>query len=91
MARNFKSIKTVEKTNGNNNYWVSIFHIQYDHDVRISFSKGDEIVREYYNIHYGWKNAKRNMQNLSFGASKTLGEAEKLMAKKINELELKIK
>lgn len=92
MARNYEFINTVEKSNGNNNYWVSICHIFYDHDVRICFGKGkDEFVREYYQIHYGWKNAKRNMQNLTFGATKTLAEAEKLMEKKVKELEGKIK
>lgn len=91
MARNYKFINTVEKTNGNNNYWVSICHITFDHDVLICFGRGnDEYVREYYRIHYSWKNAKRNMNNLTFGATKTLAEAEKLMSKKIKELESKI-
>jgi len=92
MARNYEFINTVEKSNGNNNYWVSICHVSFDHDVQIYFGKGkDEYVREYYRIHFGWKNAKRNMQNITFGATKTLAEAEKLMAKKIKDLEEKIK
>lgn len=92
MARTIEFINTVEKNNGNNNYWASICHVQFDHDVLICFGKGkDEFVREYYRIHYGWKNAKRNMQNLTFGATKTLAEAEKLMEKKVKELEGKIK
>ena len=91
MARNVEFTNTVEKSNGKNSYWISICHITYDHDVLISFSKGNEYVREYYRIHYGWKNAKRNMQNLSFGASKTMAEVIKLMEKKIKELAEKIK
>ena len=76
MARTIEFINTVEKNNGNNNYWASICHIQYDHDVLICFGRGkDEYVREYYRIHYSWKNAKRNMHNLTFGATKNIEEA----------------
>lgn len=90
MARNIEWLNSVEKTNGNNRYWISICHITFDHEVHISFKRNDEFVREYYMIHYSWKNAKREMNNLTFGASKTLDEAVKLMAKKIAELESKI-
>lgn len=92
MGRTIEFSNTVEKSNGNNNYWISICHVQFDHDVHICFGRGkDEYVCEYYKIHYGWKNAKRNMQNLTFGATKTLAEAEKLLEKKVKELDEKIK
>lgn len=92
MARKVEFINTVEKSNGNNNYWASICHIQFDHDVRIYFGKGkDEYVSEYFEIHYSWKNAKRNMNNLTFEATKTLEEAVKLLGKKVKELDEKIK
>ena len=91
MARNIEWIGSIEKINGNNRYWISICHITYDHDVLISFKKTNEYVREYFRVHYSWKNAKREMNNLTFGASKTLEETQRLMEKKIKELDEKIK
>lgn len=92
MARKVEFLNTVEKHNGNNNYSVSICHIQFDHDVLICFGRGDdEYVREYYRVHYSWRNAKRSMYNLTMGATRTLAESEKVMAKKIKDLEEKIK
>lgn len=84
-------INSIEKTNGTNRYDISICHIVYDHDVNISFGKFPEPARELFRVHYSWKNAKRSMFNLTLKPTKTLAESEKLMAKKINELEEKIK
>ena len=84
-------INSIEKTNGTNRYNISICYIVYDHDVNISFGKFPEPARELFRVHYSWKNAKRSMFNLTLKPTKTLAESEKLMAKKINELEEKIK
>ena len=92
MARKIEWLNTVEKTNGNNRYWVSICHITYDHDMLVSVDNGKgEYVREYYRIHYSWKNAKREMSNLTWGATKSFDKAVKMMEKKIKDLEAKIK
>lgn len=89
MIREF--INSIEKTNGTNRYDISICHIVYDRDVNICFGKLPEPAREIFRVHYSWKNEKRSMFNLTLKPTKTLAESEKLMAKKINELESKIK
>ena len=87
----YEFINGIEKTNGTNRYDISICHVTYDHDVCIDFGKHiGEPVREYFRVHYSWKNAKRSMFNLTLKPTNTLAESEKLMAKKINELESKI-
>ena len=87
----YEFINSIEKANGTNRYDISICHTVYDDDVKIRFGKHPELAREYFCVHYSWKNAKRSMYNLTLKATKTLAESEKLMAKKINELEEKIK
>ena len=89
--KHYEFINGIEKTNGTNRYDISICHVVYDQDVNIYFGKQPEPTREFFRVHYSWKNAKRSMFNLTLKATKTLAESEKLMAKKIKELEEKIK
>lgn len=85
-------INSIEKANGTNRYDISIYHATYDHDVRIIFgNRIAEPVREFFRVHYSWKNAKRSMFNLTLKPTKTLAESQKMMEKKIKELEEKIK
>ncbi len=89
--RTIEFISRVEKENGTNRYDICICHVVSDHDVFIDFGKHiGEPVREYYRVHYSWKNAKRSMYNLTLKPTKTLAESEALKAKKIEELESKI-
>ena len=84
-------LNNVEKVNGNNHYDIAIDHVIYDKPVKMIFGRNIEDVTEYYRVHYSWKNAKRSMFNLTLSPTKTLAESEKLMAKKIKELDEKIK
>ena len=89
----YEFINCVEKKNGTNGYRISICHVKHNHEVWIAFDKNPfcELVYEYFQVHYTWKNAKRSMFNLTLRPTKTLAESQKLSEKKIKDLELKIK
>ena len=82
-------INGIEKVNGNNRYYISICHTTNDEPEYNAHIKDN--VKEYYRVHYCWKNAKRSMFNLTLRCTRTLEESKKLMEKKIKELEEKIK
>lgn len=89
--KTWEFINEVVKVNGNNRYDISICHVFYDTPVTICFKTGREEVKEFYCVHYSWKNAKRSMFNLTLASTKTLEESQKLLEKKVKELEEKIK
>lgn len=84
-------INSIEKENGKNRYWICVNHITYSEPTKICFGDSDDDVTEYYKVHYGWKNAKRSMSNLTMTPTRTLEESLKLIDKKIKDLENKIK
>lgn len=89
----YEFINRVEKRNGTNGYSISICHVKHNHEVWIAFDKNPfcELVYEYFQVHYTWKNTRRSMSNLTLRPTKTLAESQKLLEKKIKDLELKIK
>lgn len=89
--KHWEFINEVEKVNGNNHYDISICHVVFDEPTTICFKTGNEEAKEFYRVHYSWKNAKRSMFNLTLAATKTLEESQKLLEKKVKELEEKIK
>ena len=92
MAKvDYTFINEVTKTNGNNHYDISICHVVYDTAQIICFKTGTEEAKEFYRVHYSWKNAKRSMFNLTLAATKTLAESQRMLEKKIKDLEEKIK
>lgn len=86
--RHYNFINAIDKTNGNNWYHLSICHHTFDelHEIY-----GIGLTKEYFEVHYSWKNAKRSMNNLTLKATRTLEESIKLLEKKCKELEEKIK
>ena len=85
-------LNEVEKINGGNRYWISICHEIFNEPKKMWLDgKVIEDATEYYQVHYSWKNAKRSMFNLVLKSTATLAASQKLMEKKIKELEDKIK
>ena len=89
--KTYEFIHNIEKENGNNRYWINICHHTYSEPQTIWFGDRKETATEDFQVHYGWKNAKRSMFNLTLKATRTLEESLKLMDKKIKDLEEKIK
>lgn len=88
----YEFINCIEKRNGINGYRISICHVKHNDEMWIAFDENlCEPVYEYFQVHYTWKNAKRSMFNLTLRPTKTLAESQKLLEKKIKDLELNIK
>lgn len=89
--RTYEFINRIAKENGNNRYSISICHETFSVNQFVSFGSVTEPVKEVFQVHYCWKNAKRSMFNLTLKPTRTLEESLKLMDKKIKDLEEKIK
>lgn len=74
--KQYEFINGQENHNGSYYYTISICH---------HFGE-----KEFFQVHYSWKNSKRSMFNLTMPATDTLEDSIKLMEKKIEVLEEKI-